>query len=582
MPRFSRLRIAALEELAHELRFAPPEALERNLDRIETLAAEIDPSTAYPLDWIAFKVTAFRRELPGAPVTIAGKELLAELPALSERLSAAARLDAATLASRGAIDRASLCQRWQVSPKTLERYKREGLIGRRAIGEFGKPRLVFMPVPVAWFERAHSDLIGRAASFSRLGIELESRIVRRAARYQRRFGCSLNQIAKRLADRFDRSHEAVRQLLKRARRDHDNAPEFRELGLMTSKQRATALRAVARGIDPALIAARWKRPRSAIARATLVARADRLWSLLDTGQLRAGADLIGTSADDTRLFSSEAVSTGLGGVGHTDLLDLIRSGRVRSVIVGVEEHARARARAVLLHRAATMILAMPRSAPTAAAVDSAETSLRWAILLKAELVRSQIPLMIETLEGLLGGPLEELPGGLNASAMKDLIATSFGALAEAVDQFDASKAGRQNQARLAAPATLGITRAATRWIRASSAPNRGVPARSPGVLRAAGRLFPGVHILDWTLSVSPWRSWLWPDPRMRATLLKLDPRERTILERRYAWTGLAPASLDALARELGAATARLTTLERHAIRSALKAVRANPKTLARA
>lgn len=577
MPRFSRLRIAALEELAHELRFAPSEALERNLDRIEALAAEIDPTTGYPLDWIAFKVTAFRRELPGAPVTIAGKELLAELPALAERLSAAARLDVAALASRGAIDRAALCGRWQVSAKTLERYKSEGLIGRRVIGELGKPRLVFMPVHIAWFERTHSGLIGRAAGFSRLGIELESRIVRRAARYQRRFGCSLNQIAKRLADRFDRSHEAVRQLLKRAGRDHDDAPEFRTAGLMTSLQRATALRAVSRGIDPATIAARWKRPRTAIARATLVARADRLWSLIDTGQLRSGADSIGTSTDEARLLSSEAVSSGLSGVGHTDLLDLIRCGRVRSVIVGVEESTRARALGVLLHRAASKIIAMPRSAPTAAAVDSAETSLRWAILLKVELVRSQIPLMIETLEGLLGGPLEEMPGGLNSSAMKEMIGISFRALGEAVDQFDPSKAGRQNQARLAAPATLGITRAATRWIKAFTAPNRAGLARQPGAVRAAGRLLPGVHTPDWTLSASPWRSWLWPDQRIRATLPKLDPRERTILERRYAWAGLAPATLATMTKELNVTVTRLTTLERHAIRSAIAIARTSSK-----
>lgn len=571
MPRFSRMRTEALEALAQELRFAPPEAIERNLERIEALVTEIDPSTAYPLDWAAFKITAFRRESAGTPVTVPGKDLLADLPSLAERLSAQTRTAETALSARGAIDRAALCARWRVSPKTLERYKREGLVGRRAVGASGKPKLVFMPTMVAGFERRHADLIGRAAGFSRMGTSLEVRLVRRAARYRRRFGCSLNQIALRLSERFGRSHEAVRQLLRRAAREHEGAPEFGNQGAMTAHQRAVALRAVERGVDPATIAARWHRSRRAVARGVLVARSDRLWSLIDSGELRPPEDSDRETEGVETLLASPPVAAGLGAPGHTDLLELIRSGRARAVIVGVEESARARAIAALLRRAARAILDRPRSVPSAATIDLAESSLRWATLLKVELMRSQIPLVIETLDGLLGGPLEQMPGGLTSAALRDLIVTAFSALGDAVDQFEPSKGGRHAPSRLAAPVTLGITRAATRWMRA--APLGPGLVQPHGIARAAGRLLPGVYVPDWALRASRWQAWLWPDRRIRATLDSIDPRTSSLLQRRFGWGGNAPATLGQLARESGTTLARITIAERRAVRTALHAAR---------
>ncbi len=575
MPRFSRMRIAALDELARELRFAPPEALERALERIESLVAELDAANSYPLEWAAYRVTGFRRESSGAPVTVPGRDLLSDLPALAERLSTAARFDASDLAGRGALDRAALSARWRVSRKTLERYKAQGLMGRRALGPLGRPRVVFMPEVVGWFERAHADLIARAAGFSRLGEELESRMVRQAARYQRRFGCGLNQTAKRLADHFGRSHEAVRQLLKRAERTHEGAPRYSTPGPLTRRQRAAALRAVARGIDPAAIAARWHRPRTAIARAVLIGRSDRLWSLIESGDLRPAAASGEAPGHGEQPSAAGVVGVGLGAPGQTDLLEFIRAARIRSVIVGVEELARATAMGTLESRSASTILSMSRSAPTAAAVDQAETSLRWAVLLKVELMRSQLPLLIDSVEGLVGAPLETLPMGLTSASLKGLLTACLQALAEAVEQFDVRKSGRLVPARLAAPATLGVTRAATRWIKAFTAGSSEPHAKPKLIPRAAGRLLAGVPIPDWTLRVSPWQGWLWPDARVRPALPELGPRDREILERRFAWGGRPPVTITELAGELGTTTARVSTMERRAIYAALREARAS-------
>ena len=87
MPAFAKLRIAALDDLARQLRFAPPETLRRQLERAEQLAAEIDPSINYPEDWIVFRITGYRADMP-APATIVGEALLGDIGILVERLSA--------------------------------------------------------------------------------------------------------------------------------------------------------------------------------------------------------------------------------------------------------------------------------------------------------------------------------------------------------------------------------------------------------------------------------------------------------------------------------------------------------------
>src|SRR5690348_15581463 len=91
MPPLPRLRIAALDELSRQLRFAPPETLRRQLERTRTLAAEIDPARNYPEEWVIFRVTGYRPQNAGDTVFV-GEALLGDISALVERLSAAAGL----------------------------------------------------------------------------------------------------------------------------------------------------------------------------------------------------------------------------------------------------------------------------------------------------------------------------------------------------------------------------------------------------------------------------------------------------------------------------------------------------------
>lgn len=565
MPPLPRLRIAALEDLARQLRFAPPETLRKQLERAEIVAGEIDPQVNYPEDWLVYRITGYRPEID-EPATFVGEALLGEMSALIERLSDAAGLRHDDPDAGPTLDAAALCERWKISRKTLDRLRRRGLIARRVMGERGKPRLAFPLAAVERFEAREGDRLRRAGEFSRIEPELQRRMIRRAAVYRRRLRCSLNAAAMRLARRFGRSHEAVRQMLMR----HDAAspaPIFKERPRLESSHRRLAWRAHVRGIEPSVVAKHLGRTRATVHRLVTLERARRLREL----GLTPAAHGRDAAADP---LTATPARSGLGAPGHTDLLELITAARASEAPLGAVEQIRAAAYHRLVGRAATAANELPFSWPSAETLDRIETDLRWAARLKAELVRSQLPLALRTLESLLSRPAELT----RPAALRALIDEAIAALAESVDVFDPTGRGR-----LAAPAGLALQRRLSRWIRE----HPGQIGDPPGAGRASPTLRPGVRIVDWTLRVAPWQSergpdgraahpWLEPDPRLRATLPRVRPDLASLLARRFGWDGLPPVTLAQIAADLGLPVMKAGSLERRALREALAAARTAP------
>lgn len=210
----------------------------------------------------------------------------------------------------------------------------------------------------------------------------------------------------------------------------------------------------------------------------------------------------------------------------------------------------------LLARAAEGIKSLKKHGNSGTSVDRIETDLRWAVRIKADLVRSQFPLIVRTLEGSLGRPLEEV----RAASLASVLQAAITAAAEAVHGFHAGKGGR-----LAAPVGLAVTKIGARFVREAGAE----PAS-----RARARLGPGNRIPDWTLSLAAWqstsgRAWLEPHPRIRSGLHALDARARWLLELRYGWGGPARTVMEA-AKDVGLPPVRAAAMERRAIGRAAK------------
>lgn len=557
MPPLARMLVPALEDLARQLRFAPREALLRDIHRAEGLAASIRPEGAYDEAVIIGRITGYQPTLE-APATIVGGALLADLSAFVERLSDFAGLAPDDLPD-GSLGPDALCERWRVSRKTLDRYRKRGLVARRFTGHDAKVRLAFTADVVGAFEARERAAIDRAASFSRISGTDEARMIRRAARYRRRFGCTLNEAAQRLAARFGRSHEAVRQVLRRHERTlPPSGRTFTEPSPPDSRFQRLAWRVWRRGLDPGLLARRSGRSRVSIVRAVNHHRAALLLGLAETAPTA-------TEEQADRILSAAPARTGLGTPAITDAKAWIDWSRESGPSLGAEERIRAQAYHILRARALAIAHALSGQTPEAEPLDRAETCLRWAARLKAELVRAQHGLLVRTLEARLGRSLEEM----RAADLAELVRRGVRAVADVIDAHDPFGGPGRHPGRLAAPAGLAIDRAVVRWLKSDD-------SRATGRGRAAPRLAPGASLEDWTRVVCPWQSWTEPDRRVRLGAESLDGRSREFLERRFGWDGGPPATLESLAPALGLTRITVVLEERRLIRAAVAAVRGVP------
>ncbi|HHN78369.1 MAG TPA: hypothetical protein ENK11_06840, partial [Phycisphaerales bacterium] len=316
-----------MAELADQLRFASRGALLRQIAHAETLAAELEESEQYPEDWIVYRITGHRPEASGAAVTYAGASVLSDLSAFVERLCDAAQLERGDIEGP-TIDAVSLCARWRVSRKTVDRARRRGLIARRVRNERGRATLVFTERAVEAYERRRGDALERAGRFSRLGPDMEAKIIRRAARYRERFNCSLNRAAVRLAERFGRSHQGIRELLERhdaRQRELGLEPIFDERPDRSARTMVSALRMARAGAEPSEIASHIFGPRADKRRATRLIRQIRA-RLLMRLELDGPVSRVFLRDDaDEVLLAPEAVRTRLGGgPGAGELVEMIR------------------------------------------------------------------------------------------------------------------------------------------------------------------------------------------------------------------------------------------------------------------
>jgi hypothetical protein len=213
-----------------QLRYAPKDAVRRAIERGEELASQIEADGEYPNEWVVYWITRYRPEgtSAGGAGTVKGSELLSQVSAFVEHLCNVAELGESDLAvttegKRGkgvekAVEFATpdeLARRWNISRKTLDRCRSKGLVGRRIKGDKGRIYVVINVAAAELFRQRHLSKLSKAAGYTRMDDATIAKIVRRAGIYRVKFGWSLNQTAKRLSERFGRSHEAIRQILRK-------------------------------------------------------------------------------------------------------------------------------------------------------------------------------------------------------------------------------------------------------------------------------------------------------------------------------------------------------------------------------
>ncbi len=208
----SDYKCAAIRELRdQQVRFAPREKKVEQADNAERLLRDIQPDRDYNYEFVCFRITGFRPET--APIIrIRGKDLQHDLYRWIEDLTDAAALRADEVGQPVyTVDQ--LSKMFNVSTKTISRWRQQGLVSRKFIFEGGRKRVGFLHSSVDYFTRNNRAKVRRGERFSQLTKTDKQEIIERARRLARAGGCPA-EVTRRIARSMERSVETIRYTIK--------------------------------------------------------------------------------------------------------------------------------------------------------------------------------------------------------------------------------------------------------------------------------------------------------------------------------------------------------------------------------
>ncbi|MGN6505031.1 MAG: hypothetical protein ACTHM6_05650, partial [Tepidisphaeraceae bacterium] len=270
----ARYKLDIIESLARQMAFAPNAVRERQLTAAEEFLLEITPDNAYAVKFVVFRITGFQAKSGGREL-LTGLALQHDLGLLIERVSE-------TLAQK-TTDRAEpvlmiddLVARFNVTSKTIQRWRRRGLAARRFIFPDGKRRVGFRLGVVERFLAVHEECAESGANFSQIESSEASAILRHARRLSAS-RCTQDEIARRIARRLNRSPLTILSTIQKHDAEHPDAPVFVGSAAPLSDDESAAVRSgVAAGESLLAIAHGLKRNRAELYATVLADRLHRI------------------------------------------------------------------------------------------------------------------------------------------------------------------------------------------------------------------------------------------------------------------------------------------------------------------
>jgi len=270
----AQYRLDSIASLARQMTFTPHETLAAQLSSAEGLIHDLDPAKAYPLDFVIFRITGYRPKQVASDL-LTGLALQHDLGLLIERLSDSLNIETARL-SEPVLSIEDVTDRFNVSSKTIQRWRRRGLPARRFIFPDGKRHVGFLLSSVERFFSTHRDQIPQGTNFSQVDQTETEFIVRRGLLLARE-GCWESEIARRIAQRLGRSPATVMHTLRKhdAERPQDAILRWAPIPI-PNEDSARILRAYRHGVPIRSLARKYHQNRSAIYRVIIDERIARV------------------------------------------------------------------------------------------------------------------------------------------------------------------------------------------------------------------------------------------------------------------------------------------------------------------
>jgi len=271
----SEFKYTALKELTEQqTRYAPPARRQEQVARAERLLAEIEPGKSYPYQYVCFRVTDYRSDAH-PDLLLSGDDLRNDLALFVRRVERSVPAVPIEHAVEPMLTLEEISRRFNVSTKTISRWRTRGLAARRVKAN-GRSQLGFPRSVVEKFVADHQDLVEKGAKFSHLS-EGEKDDILRLARQMREDGATLTDVSKKIAARLGRSPEAIRYTIKnfdRANPEHSLFPHA--TGPLTPAAKEQIYISKQKGAAVDLITKQYNRARSSVYRIANEVRAKEL------------------------------------------------------------------------------------------------------------------------------------------------------------------------------------------------------------------------------------------------------------------------------------------------------------------
>jgi len=215
-----KIKNQLLSQLFMETSFVPKVRQLKQLAAAEELYKIIEPDRQYPFEFVCFKITGYRPKSQMKTETIAGSELLLDLPVYVFRASARLKLKADQQSEKiYSID--ELSEKFNVSKRTIERWRKRGLLCRRYIFSGNTSGIGFSSSAVEEFVSKNTELVAKASQFSTTPPATKQAIIEMVQQLGSDFGelsraeggLSRTAVIKKVAAHFKRAPETIRIII---------------------------------------------------------------------------------------------------------------------------------------------------------------------------------------------------------------------------------------------------------------------------------------------------------------------------------------------------------------------------------
>ncbi len=211
-----------LAQLLMQAKFAPPAKRQKQVDGAEQLLSIIEKNKEYPFEFVCFRITGFRPKDDAGRRLIKGDELAEDLRIFIWKLSGQVAAPAENQ-SEEVYTKYSLARKLNVSLKTIDRWRKRGLSGRKYVFDAGKKRLGFLLSELDKFLAQNKRLADKVGKYKRLSAEQRRKVIELAQELSSRTTMNRRKVIDAIASQMGRGCETIRNILLNYEKSHPEA-----------------------------------------------------------------------------------------------------------------------------------------------------------------------------------------------------------------------------------------------------------------------------------------------------------------------------------------------------------------------